>query len=210
MGNQRTSEFTYDKCINPAGSGCAALLSTIDLSSSARPSLNFVGDNVKVGLYFRLNHKLFETAPVRPNSSDVLHYANCKSEVRFTLPIGANMGGVAVKNTATKSIVTFNVEEGGVLSGEQLRFKKSVCRGLVNCNAFEQHMISLRDFESHPGSETHSYEVTTPMVFVQNQIACVIPFTMVKGTVESSRINWRVGGQQCWNSNGKLYCKCAG
>uniref|UniRef100_A0A7S2SBI4 Uncharacterized protein n=1 Tax=Mucochytrium quahogii TaxID=96639 RepID=A0A7S2SBI4_9STRA len=120
------------------------------------------------------------------------------------------MGGVAVENTATKSIVTFNVEEGGVLSEEQLRFKKSVCRGLVNCNAFEQHMISLRDFESYPGSETHSYEVTTPMVFVQNQIACVIPFTMVKGTVEGSSINWRVGGQQCWNSNGKLYCKCAG
>mmetsp|Transcript_6476 Transcript_6476/g.11215 ORF Transcript_6476/g.11215 Transcript_6476/m.11215 type:complete len:130 (-) Transcript_6476:717-1106(-) len=36
------------------------------------------------------------------------------------------------------------------------------------------------------------------------------PFTMVKGTVEGSSINWRVGGQQCWNSNGKLYCKCAG
>uniref|UniRef100_A0A7S2SBH6 Uncharacterized protein n=1 Tax=Mucochytrium quahogii TaxID=96639 RepID=A0A7S2SBH6_9STRA len=33
---------------------------------------------------------------------------------------------------------------------------------------------------------------------------------MVKGTVEGSSINWRVGGQQCWNSNGKLYCKCAG
>uniref|UniRef100_A0A7S2W8F1 Uncharacterized protein n=1 Tax=Mucochytrium quahogii TaxID=96639 RepID=A0A7S2W8F1_9STRA len=213
MGNQPLeTKFTYDKCINPEITGCSSsLLQSVDVQSSDRPTLNFVGDNLKVGLYFRLNHKLFETAPVRPNSSDVLHYANCKSETKFTLPAAATLDAVQVNNSVgSMSTLTFFVEEVGELNQEQLRFKNSVCRGLRDCDAFQDHMISIRDFKKYPGAENHSYEVTTPMVFVQSEVACVVPFTMVKGEVSSST-NWRVGGSQCVpRSDSTLYCKCAG